>query len=698
MEAFSRWIVKHHRFIVILSLILLLPGLYGMTHTRVNYDLLTYLPAEMESVEGQSILEKDFGVAGNAFLLIEGQSDWEVQAIKERIEKIDGVEKVIWIDKWADITIPRDFVPDKVKKGFYNDDATMMQVQFMEGSGSDRTVAAVNAIQDLLDQNMYLGGTSAVIADLWELMEHERVVYLVVAVLLIFLVLALTMTSTIVPVLFLLSIGAAIVYNLGSNLMLGSVSYVTSAIAAVLQLGVTMDFSIFLMHRYMEERNEKEKEEAMAKAIRQTFVAIGSSSLTAIAGFLSLSVMQIGLGKDMGVVMAKGVALGVIVSLTLLPSLILICDNLIQRYQHRVLLPKFDWTARLVSKRAWVLVALLVLLLVPAYYGREHVPVFYNVADALPEDINSIQATSYIKDRFGSSDTMYLITPADERWKLEEINEQIQALPGVVSMVSPTDYVDVAIPEEFIPEEISEGFSNGKYDYTIIQSKYHPADDEASKLISSMQGIIKGTFTESYLSGESVLTEDMIKLVGPDQKAVDRWSIGAILAILAITFTSLSLPLMLVLIIELAIFINLGIPYFTGTSIPFIAVMTIGAIQLGSCVNYAILMVSRYKEELKEHVPAEAIQNAVRGTAPAIVTSALALCAATIGVGFISKVEMIGSLSMMIARGAVISMLAILFLLPALLLVSDRLISWTTLNWKHHSKAEGGDTEWTKVS
>lgn len=682
MKSFSRWVVDHYKLIIIISVLLLIPGLYAMINTKINYDLLSYLPKNLNSVQGQQILETDFRIAGNGFLLIEDQPDWQVQYIKNRIAKIDGVEKVVWIDNWADITIPQEFVPEKVRDQFYKDDATLLQIQYEQGASSEETRQAVDNIRNLLDQNMYLGGTSAVMADLRTLIDHERLIYLVLAVVLIFFILSLTMSSTIVPILFLLSIGAAVVYNLGSNMMLGSISYVTSAIAAVLQLGVTMDFSIFLMHRYLEEKKKLEtKEEAMAHAIHKTFVAIGASALTAMAGFLSLSVMQIGLGKDMGIVMAKGVALGVIVSLTLLPALIIRCDDLISRFQHRIFLPSFNWTSRLVSKRYWVLLAIFIVLLFPAFYGKENVKVFYNLADALPRDIQSIKSTDFIKERFGSADTLYLITPSNEEWKLQAITDEIKKVPGVKSVTAVTDVKDPAIPEEYISSQLRNSFSNGKYDYCIIQSKYHPAAKGTAQMVKKLQTISSQNFSESYLTGESVLTDDMIKLAGTDQKEVDKWSIGAILLILALTFSSISLPILLVLVIEFAIFVNLGIPYFTNTTIPFIAVMTIGAIQLGSCVNYAILMVSRYKEELLTHDRYTAISNAVKGSGGAIVTSALALSFATVGVGFISKVGMIGSLSMMIARGAFISMFAILFFLPPLLLVCQDIIAHTSLRW-----------------
>lgn len=683
MQSFSRWVVDHYKLIIVISVLLLIPGFCGMANTKINYDIFSYLPENLNSVQGQEILEKDFRVAGNGFLLIEDQADWQVQHIKEKIAQIDGVEKVIWIDNWADITIPQEFIPDKVRDQFYKGNATLLQIQYEEGASSERTGQAVEKIRGLLDQNMYLGGTSAVMADLRTLIDHERVIYLILAVVLILLVLSLTLSSPLVPVLFLLSIGAAIVYNLGSNVFLGDISYVTSAIAAVLQLGVTMDFSIFLMHRYMEEKNKAgTKEQAMTNAIHKTFVAIGASALTAMAGFLSLSVMQIGLGKDMGIVMAKGVGLGVIVSLTLLPALILSCDGLISRFQHRVFLPSFNFTSRLVSKRYWILLAVFAVLLVAAVYGRANVNVYYNLADALPGEIQSMKSTDFIKEKFGTTDTLYLITPASEEWKLQSVTSEIEKVPGVKSVSSAIDVKDPAVPEEFISGELRDSFSKGKYDYCIIQTEYKPAAGETEQMIAALRSISARYFDESYLTGESVLTDDLIKLCDTDQKAVDKWSIGAILLILALTFTSLSLPILLVVVIEFAIFINLGIPYFTNTTIPFIALMTIGAIQLGSCVNYAILLVSRYKEELLVNDKFTALRNAVKGSGGAIVTSALTLSLATVGVGFISQVGMIGSLSMMIARGALISMLAILFFLPPLLLVCQDIIAYTSLRWK----------------
>lgn len=691
MKRFSRFVVEHYLLIIIISLLLLIPGLYGMAKTEINYDILSYLPENMNSIQGQKILEKDFGIAANAFLLVQDQPDWRVQMLKHRIEKIDGVEKVTWIDDWADITIPKDFLPDKVYDQFYNKDSTLLQVVFTESTGSEKTVQAIGQIRQVMGDDTYLGGTSAVIADLRQLIEHERRIYVALAVLLIFIILAFTLSSTIVPILFLLSIGAAVVYNLGTNIFLGNISYVTSAIAAVLQLGVTMDFSIFLMHRFLEEKKKTDnKFDAMNIAIQKTFVAISASSLTAIAGFLSLSVMQIGLGKDMGIVMAKGVAFGVIVSLTLLPAIILVSDDWITRYRHKIIMPSFKWTANLAASKPWVMVAIFIVLLFPAYYGKDHVKMFYNLSDALPSNLQSIKSTDYIKQQFGSADTLYLITPAKDDWKLKELTVKLKALPGVVSVVSPSDYLDDTIPAEYIPLALRDGFSNGTYEYTIIQSKYHAAEKNSAQLIKSIRQTTAAYFSQSYLSGESVMTDDMIKLTGPDQKAVDKWSIGAILIILAIAFGSVSLPIILILVIELAIFINLGIPYYANETIPFVAVMTIGAIQLGSCVNYAILMVSRFKEEVAIHDKYTAIKNAVRESASSIVTSALALSGATIGVAIISKISMIGSISLMIARGALVSMLAILFFLPAILVVSEGIIDHTTLHWNKGLNNKGG--------
>lgn len=695
MKSFAHGVVKHYKAIIVICILLLIPAVYGMVNTKINYDLLTYLPDNLNSVKGQHILEKDFKVAGNAFLMIEGKDDWQVQHLKKEIEKIPGVEKVIWVDQWADITVPRDFVPQKVIDQYYKGNDTLMQVQFEGGAGDEKTVTAIKNIEKLMDQSSYLGGTSAIIADLRTLIDHERILYLIIAVVLIFLILALTLSSTIVPLLFLLSIGVAVMYNLGTNLFLGQISYVTSAIAAVLQLGVTMDFSIFLMHRYLEEKKRSSgKEEAMATAIEKTFIAIGASSLTAIAGFLSLGVMQIGLGKDMGTVMAKGVALGVIVSLTLLPALILATDDFISRFQHRIFLPSFNWTSRLVSNRRWIMVILLVALIFPAWYGKEHVKVFYSLSDALPRDMRSIKSTDYIKQCFGEADTLYLVTPSGEEWKVQELAKEIRGFKGIVGVVAPSDLSDPAIPAPYIPEKLRDSFSNGKYDYTIIQSKYHPAEPEATRLIKQIRGASDKYFTTSYLSGESVLTDDMISLAGHDQKKVDICSVGAILLILALAFASLSLPFILVLVIELAILVNLGMPFFVGKSISFIALMSIGAIQLGSCVNYAILMVSRFREELAYHDRFTAIQNAVKGTGGSIVTSALALSSATIGVGMISKVQMISSLASMIARGAFISMFAILFFLPPLLVVLQGVVSHTTWRWPgNHKIVEGLSNE-----
>lgn len=683
MKSFGHFVARHPKAIIIVCLLCLIPAYFGMVSTKINYDIFTYLPKDLNSTQGQDILQNDFRVAGNAFLMMDRTNDWEVLRLKQRIETVPGVEKVIWINDWVDLTVPRQFVPDKLKDQFYKGDSTLLQIQFQEGPGSERTVAAINEIQSILDHNAHLGGVSAVIAGMRGLIEHERLLYLAAGVLLSLIVLSLTLSSTIIPILFLCSIGAAILYNLGTNMFLGRISYVTSAITAVLQLGVTMDFSIFLMHRYLEEKEKyPTPEDAMAEAIHRTFLAIGASSLTAIAGFLALSVMQIGLGKDMGIVMAKGVAFGVIISLTLLPALIVCFDGLISRYQHRVFLPSFNGIATLVTKRYIILAVLFVALLVPAYYGRQHVKVFYNVADALPQKMQSILDTKYIKERFGNSDTMYLIMPSGHKWEQKNLAAEIRKFPGVVSVLTPADMADTAIPDEYLPENVRDSFSNGTYDYMVIQSSVPPADKDAGRLISRIRNAADIRFNTYYLSGESVLTDDLIKLTKEDSKKVDLWSVGAILAILALAFTSLSLPIILVAVIELAILINMAIPFYMNDSIPFIALLSVGAIQLGSTVNYAILMVSRFKEELACNDKFTAAQHAVRGTGKAVVTSALTLCFATIGVGMITQIDMIGSLTTMIARGAIVSVLCILLFLPALLLVFEDAVNATTLRWR----------------
>jgi predicted RND superfamily exporter protein len=686
MHKFGLFIAKHRKLVLIVAILLLIPSVYGFVTTKINYDILTYLPKDLDSTKGQEILDKDFKQAALSMLIVKGNMNIsDIQKMKEKVSRIDGVEKVIWIDDFLDPTIPKDMLPEVLKTTFYSKDSTLLLIQFSNSASSIETQNAISEIRKVATKQCFLSGMSVIIKDTRDLSDRETPLYVAVAVLFIFILLILTMESPVIPILFLLSIGMAIVYNLGTNKFLGQISYITKALAAVLQLGVTMDFSIFLMHRYDEERKRFDsKEEAMAEAISKTLVAILSSAATAIAGFLALCAMRLRIGADIGIVMAKGVFLGVLGTITILPAFILEFDNAIHKYRLKNILPTFNKTAEFVSKNHVILFIVFLIAFIPAVYGRNNIKVYYNLIDSLPKTMKSVEATDLLKKEYNMITThMILVDRSLPKYKIKSMCDEIKNVRGVEKVLAFDDIVGPAIPETFIPQDLKENFEKDKYKLIMVNSIYKAATQEENQQIEKIQKIAKRYSKNSYVTGEGALTKDLVEMADTDLKRVDFISILAIFMIILITFRSISIPIILVSAIELAIFINLSIPYYTNTIVPFIASIVLGTIQLGSAINYAILMTTRFREEIQKGLDRfEAIKVAVKTSSRSVVTSALAFAFSTLAVALIAKIDMIKSLCEMLSRGAVISMIVILFVLPSLLLLFEGAIAKTTFGWR----------------
>ena len=679
MIKFGKAVVKCRVVILITSILLLIPAVFGYVHTRINYDVLTYLPKEIETMQGQDIMIEDFGIGAFSMLMVDGMELKDVAALKAEVEKVDHVEKVLWYDSIADISMPQSMLPDKLYKVFNSDKGTMMAVFFDEGTSSDGTMEAIGKIRKLCGKQCFLSGMSAIVTDTKELSERETPIYVLIAVILSSIVLAVTMESFIVPVLFLLSIGIAILYNLGSNIVFGEISYITKALAAVLQLGVTMDYSIFLMHSYEEQQAEcgGDKKLAMAHAITQTFSSVIGSSITTVAGFIALCFMSFTLGKDIGIVMAKGVVLGVITCVTILPSMILVCDKLIEKTKHKPLLPNINRISQKVTKHFAVYVALFLILLVPAIYGNNHTGVYYNLDETLPKDLPCIIANDKLKEDYDMNTTHILLVDSDvPSPDVGKMLKEIEDVDGVKWALGLDSLIGPAVPASMIPESITELLKNDKYQMVLINSVYKVASD---KQVDDINAVLDKYDEGAMLVGEAPLTKDLIDITDTDFKTVSFVSIGIIFVIILILFRSISLPVILVGVIEFAIFVNMGIPFYTGTTLPFVASIVIGTIQLGATVDYAILMTTRYKRERSMGASKyDAVTIAHQASAQSIIVSALSFFAATIGVGLYSNIDMISSLCILMARGAIISMVVVVFVLPSMFMVFDKVIVKTS--------------------
>mgnify|MGYP000807565870 FL=1 len=688
MEKFGKVIVKLRIPILILSFLLLIPSAIGYFNTRVNYDILYYLPNEIETMQGQDILMDDFNKGAYAMVVVQNMDTKSTDRLIKKVENVDHVAQVISYTGIVGEDVPSEIVPSKFRKYFENDstDTTLFAIFFDNTTSSDDTMNAITQIREQTEGQAFISGMSAVVTDTKNLSEKETPLYVLIAVVLVCIVLAIFMDSFLVPVFFMISIGMAIVYNLGSNILLGEVSYITKALAAVLQLGVTLDYSIFLWHSYkeMKEIYTDDHKEAMAVAIGNTLTSVVGSSITTVAGFIALCFMSFTLGLDLGIVMAKGVVFGVIGCVTILPSLILTFDRALEKTMHREIMPNFDKLATFIVNHSWIFVIVFVVLLGPAIYGQNHTSVYYDLSDTLPDDLACSQANKKLEENFDMN-SIYMIL-ADSGMSTDTANEMLDKLgdvDGVQFALGLDTALKSGIPQEFLPAKTVSELKGEDYQIMMIATDYKIASDEINNQISKVNDIVKSYDSKAMVVGEAPCTKDLITITDKDFKTVSAVSIVAIFVIILFVLKSISLPVILVSAIEFAIFVNMGIPYFTHTQIPFIASVVIGTIQLGATVDYAILMTTRYKKERSQgYAKKEAIQIALSTSIPSIIVSALGFFAATFGVGCIASVDMIGSLCTLMARGAIISMFVVIFILPSLFVLCDKLIINTSIGFK----------------
>lgn len=682
LKKFAHGVVKGRVIVLIVAIILLIPSTLGYLHTKVNYDMLTYLPQDIDTMKGQDILQDEFGTGAFSMFICEGMDDKDVAAMKDKIEEVDHVENVIWYDSFADLSIPKEMLPDEIYDAFNTDDATMMVIIFDETTSEDGTTEACQEIRQIANKQCFLSGMTAVLIDTKELADKEAPIYIAIAVALSVVVLMLAMDSYLVPFLFLASIGCAVMYNLGSNnAILGQISYVTKAIAAVLQLGVTLDYSIFLWHSYSAFcKKDPDHEIAMEHAIEETFTSVIGSSVTTIAGFIAMCFMRFTLGLDLGLVMAKGVLLGVIACVTILPSLVLVFDKLLMKTSHKELLPDLGRIGGWVTKHAYVFMIIALVVLIPAVYGYNHTNVYYNLDRSLPSDLDSIVANNKLADEFDQQSTHVLLISADvEDKNIQKMAAEMEDVDGVKTVLGLNTIKSSDIPDEMIPDDIKSSLENENWQLILISSEYKVASDEVNAQIDSLEEIAKSYDENSLLIGEAPATKDLIEITDQDFNTVNGVSIGIIFVIIALVFRSISLPFILVAVIELGIFINLGVGCYTGTEIPFIASIVIGTVQLGSTVDYAILLTTRYRRDrtngIEKH---KAVSDALTTSAKSILVSAMSFFAATFGVGIYSSIDVVSSLCIMMARGALISAACVIFVLPSMLLIFDKIITKTT--------------------
>ena len=684
MINFGKGVVKLRIPILIVSIILLFPAALGYFHTRVNYDILTYLPKEIDTMKGQDILLDEFGTGAFSMCVVEGMEDQDISKMRKNMEKVDHVKKILWYDSLADLSIPKTMLPDKVQNAFINEDkdATLMVIFFDSSMSSDETMDAIEELRSVADKQCYISGMSAVVTDTKNLSDKEVPIYVIIAVILAVIVLSLTMDSALIPVFFLLSIGMAIIYNLGSNVFFGEISYVTQALAAVLQLGVTMDYSIFLWHSYEEnqERFPDDKKRAMAHAISNTLTSVIGSSITTVAGFVALCFMSFTLGLDLGVTMAKGVVFGVICCVTVLPSMILVFDKAIDKTRHKAIIPDLSVISGWVVKHYKAFIVTFIIVLIPALWGYTHYEVYYDLAGTLPGNLDSVIANDKLDETFAMNSTHIIL--CDSSLEPKDVNEmmsKIDDVDGVKATLGLDSLVGPTVPREMIPSDIKEVVMDENYQMLMISSEYKVASDEVNDQCDKIEKIMKKYDKNAMLIGEAPCTKDLITITNHDFNVVSTVSIGAIFLIIACVFKSISLPIILVAVIEFAIFINMGIPAFTGTKLPFIAGIVIGTIQLGATVDYAILMTTKYRKARYNGVEKqEAITSALGASMQSVIVSALSFFAATFGVGLYSNVDMIASLCSLMARGAIISMFVVIFILPSMFMIFDKIICKTS--------------------
>ncbi len=676
------FVVKYRIGVVILSLLLLIPSIFGYLETRVNYDILVYLPEDIETMRGQKILEDDFEMGSFAICCVDNMQPKDILKLEETFKNIEGVNKVISANDLIGTTIPIEMLPDEILDNFKKDESQLMLVTF-----SDSTIAieAIKEMRDLTDIDVKIGGMSASTLDTSVIADSEIMIYVIVAVALVLLILMLSLDSYIIPILLLGNIGIAILYNMGTNYFLGEISYITKAIAAVLQLGVTTDFSIFLYHKYKRAKEEKEtKELAMIEAVGDTLVSVAGSSLTTVAGFLALCTMQLTLGNDIGIVMAKGVVLGVITTITVFPAFLLVCDKWIEKTYHKVWLPVFKSVKGFVLKYYKVILVIAILIVYPAYYGNNHIKQYYNLTKDLPQDLESCIANSQLKDKFNIvSPEVILIDKNMKNNKMNEMVDKIQSLKGVDLVLSPSELSSLGIPDEMMSDELKSIFESSQYKIIFINSLYEVASEELNHQIEEVNKIVKSYDKDALLAGEGPCMKDLVHIADLDFQSVNTMSIVVIFIIMTFVLKSISLPILLVAAIELAVFINMAIGYYTGDVVPFVASIVIGTIQLGATIDYAILLTTKYLEQRKYgETKQDAMAFAIDQSMSSIVVSAFSLFAATFGVGMISKLNMIASLCTLLSRGTLISMIIVVCVIPTLLLTFDSFILKTSIGFK----------------
>lgn len=686
MQKFGRGVVKLRVPILIVSILLLIPSIFGFVSTRINYDILSYLPSDIETMKGQDIMLDEFGKGGFSLVMLDGMDDKDVEKVKEKIEKVDHVCDVLWYDTLADVSLPKEVLPDDIYDFFNTDNSTMMAVFFDEATSADGSLEAVKEIRSIAGEQCFVSGMSSVVEDIKDLTMQEAPMYVVIAVILTSIILALTMDSFLIPLFFMLSVGMAIIYNMGTNFIQGEISFITEALAAVLQLAVTIDYSIFLWHSYKEEKEKHpgDNKEAMAVAIGKTITSVVSSSITTVAGFLALCFMSYELGMDMGIVMAKGVVIGVICCITVLPSMILVFDKALEKTMHKDLVPSLEKPANFIIKHHAAFIVLFIVVLIPAIYGQINTNVYYNLTDTLPKDLNSVIANSKLDEEYHMATTHMLLVDADmEPKEVNSMLDEMGKVDGVSFSMSLDTLIGPSIPREIVPDSVTKILKSDKWQLMLVGSEYKVASDEENAQIDELSKILKSYDKDGMLIGEAAATKDLIDITDHDFKVVNIVSIAAIFIIILIALRSVSLPIILVAVIEFAITVNMGVPCFTNTTIPFIASVVIGTIQLGATVDYAILMTTRYKTERNagkdKH---EAVTIALTTSMKSIMVSALGFFASTFGVGVYSSVDMISQLCTLMSRGAIISMITVICILPSMLMLFDKVIINTTMGMK----------------
>ena len=681
MIKFGKWIAKHKVLIVIISMLLLIPSFLGMAATRVNYDILSYLPDSLETVEGQDIMVDEFGMGAFSMVVVEDMDLKDVAKLKEKFQDVEHVKDVLWYDSVADLSIPVSMIPAKFKDAFFNGDATMMIALFDNTTSSDAAMEAVTDMRKIANEQCFISGMSGVVTDIKNIALQEMPIYVVIAACLSLLVLLLAMDSLVIPVLFLLSVGLAVVYNLGSNIFFGEVCYITKSLTAVLQLGVTMDYSIFLLNSFEAYKKKYDaKDRAMAHAIADTFKSVAGSSVTTIAGFLALCVMTFALGRDMGIVMAKGVVIGVICCVTVLPAMILVFDGVIEKTKHKPLIRSMDKASGFITKHYKVWLLIFLILLYPAVYGNDHTQIYYNIDKSLPATLDSNVSNEKLKEDFDMSTVhMVLLKKGLDSKEKTQMLDQIEKVDGVKWSLGMNSLIGPTFPESMIPSNIKEMLQSDNYEVQFICSEYSSATDECNAQLDEIQKIVKKFSPESMVIGEAPLMKDLQDTTDVDLQRVNILSMAAIFVIILFVFKSISLPFILLAVIEFAIFVNMAIPYYQGVTLPFVASIVIGAIQLGATVDYAILMTSNYqKQRHLGKTKKEAISIAHKFSMKSIIVSGCSFFAATFGVALYSKVDMIGAICTLLARGAVISTIVVLLVLPAMFMVFDPIIVHTS--------------------